>query len=83
MPSDPTKPLLRLQPKPNGDRRLGRPNPSKPEAFPFGEQTQKFGPKFKRLADVLARDPTGLELTRDPLALAPESLLVFEVRGSI
>ncbi|CCW18785.1 hypothetical protein EBBID32_31400 [Sphingobium indicum BiD32] len=32
---------------------------------------------------MLARDPTGLELRADPTALAPERLLVFEVRGSI
>jgi hypothetical protein len=83
MPSDPTKPLLHLQPKPNGARRLGRPNPSRPEAFLHGDQKQKFGPKFQRLADILSRDPAGLELTRDPTALAPESLLVFEVRGSV
>lgn len=32
---------------------------------------------------MLARDPAGLELRHDPSALAPERLLVFEVRGSI
>lgn len=32
---------------------------------------------------MLARDPAGLELRHDPTALAPERLLVFEVRGSI
>ncbi|WP_218578277.1 S8 family serine peptidase [Vineibacter terrae] len=35
------------------------------------------------MAEVLARDPTGLELRADPAALAPERLLVFEVRGAI
>jgi hypothetical protein len=35
------------------------------------------------LAEVLARDPAALELRADPSALAPERLLVFEVRGSI
>lgn len=44
---------------------------------------QRFGPRFRRLAEVLNRDPAGLELTGDPSALAPERLLVFEVRGSI
>lgn len=44
---------------------------------------QRFGPEFLRLENVLKRDPAGLELTRDPSALAPERLLVFEVRGSI
>ncbi len=32
---------------------------------------------------MLARDPAALELRADPTALAPERLLVFEVRGSI
>jgi len=54
-----------------------------PEAFPVARQQERFGPKFRRLADVLARDPAGLELTTDPTALAPESLLVFEVGGTI
>jgi Subtilase family len=35
------------------------------------------------LAELLARDPTALEVRADPAALAPERLLVFEVRGSI
>jgi hypothetical protein len=38
---------------------------------------------LERLAEVLAHDPTGLELRGDPATLAPERLLVFEVRGSI
>lgn len=42
-----------------------------------------IGPKFDRLAQVLDRDPAGLELRADPTALAPERLLVFEVRGDI
>lgn len=32
---------------------------------------------------MLARDPTAMELRADPAALAPERLLVFEVKGSI
>lgn len=32
---------------------------------------------------MLARDPDGLELRADPTALAPERLLVFEVRGPV
>jgi hypothetical protein len=32
---------------------------------------------------VLQRDPAGLELRADPAALAPERLLVFEVKGAI
>lgn len=55
----------------------------RPEAFPEARQTAAFSPAFQRLADVLARDPAGLELQADPAALAPERLLVFEVRGAI
>lgn len=83
MPSDPTKPLLRLTPKANGDRQKGRKKfLPPPEAFPRADQLRKLGPKFARLAEVMAR-PGALELTSDPTALAPERLLVFEVRGSI
>ncbi|MBF0394384.1 MAG: S8 family peptidase [Alphaproteobacteria bacterium] len=32
---------------------------------------------------MLNRDPTGMELRADPTALAPERLLVFELRGSV
>lgn len=55
----------------------------KPDGFPQARQTGQFSPKFNRLAEVLNRDPAGLELRADPAALAPERLLVFEVRGSI
>jgi hypothetical protein len=84
MASDPNRPLLRLTPQDQRDRPVGAPRPiPKPEAFPQGRQTGAFSPKFARLAEVLRRDPTGLELRADPTALAPERLLVFEVRGSI
>lgn len=67
-----------------GERRLGRPNPQRrPDAFASERQRGHFGPIFRRLADVLGRDPTGLELRADPVGLAPERLLVFEVRGEI
>ncbi|ARO88915.1 hypothetical protein EBAPG3_014690 [Nitrosospira lacus] len=42
-----------------------------------------FGPKFDRLASILERDQSGIELRSDPTALAPERMLVFEVRGSV
>lgn len=47
------------------------------------DQNQRFGPQFRRLTEVLQRDPTGLALRADPSALAPERLLVFEVKGSV
>jgi hypothetical protein len=84
MASDPTKPLLRLTPQPQLDRPVGRPRSApRPEAFPQARQTAAFSPKFDRLQQVLQRDPSGLELRADPTALAPERLLVFEVRGTI
>jgi len=84
MASDPTKPLLRLTPQPQLDRPSGRPRPvPKPEAFPQARQIGAFSPKFDRLQQVLQRDPSGLELRADPTALAPERLLVFEVRGAV
>ena len=84
MPSDPTKPLLRLTPQADQPRAKGRPAfvPS-PDAFPRDRQAGAFGPKFTRLAEVLARGANALELRADPTGLAPERLLVFEVRGSI
>lgn len=84
MPSDPTKPLLRLTPQPDQPRLLGRPAyVPPPDSFPRDRQTGTFGPKFTRLAEVLARGANALELRADPSGLAPERLLVFEVRGSI
>src|SRR4026207_468593 len=84
MASDPTKPLLRLTPHAEQERPVGRQRVvPRPNPFPPGRQTQAFSPKFDRLAEVLRRDPTGLELRADPATLAPERLLVFEVRGTI
>lgn len=84
MPSDPTKPLLRLTPQADRQKAFGTGrNVPKPDSFPMGRQVKRIGPKFTRLADVLARGGSALELRADPTALAPERLLVFEVRGSI
>ena len=84
MPSDPTKPLLRLTPQAEQPRQLGRSAyvPA-PDSFPRARQADTFGPRFTRLAEVLARGANALELRADPAGLAPERLLVFEVRGSI
>ncbi|WP_292939790.1 S8 family peptidase [Novosphingobium sp. 32-60-15] len=84
MPSDPTKPLLRLTPDQPRQRPAGPQKfPRAPESFPQDRQQATFAPKFDRLAQALARDASGLELRADPAALAPERLLVFEVRGSV
>ncbi len=84
MPSDPNKPLLRLtpqadQPRPTGTARVV----PRPEPFDTARQRATIGPKFTRLAEVLGRGGDPLELRADPTALAPERLLVFEVRGAI
>ena len=48
-----------------------------------GRQTQRLGPKFDRLRQVLP-DPAGLaELRDDPSAIVPERALVFEVTGTL
>src|SRR5690606_35182790 len=84
MPSDPNKPLLRLTPQGEQVRPVGGLR-SVPRPKPFSQDRQRrlFAPKFRRLQEVLAHDRSGLELRNDPAALAPERLLVFEVRGSI
>lgn len=48
-----------------------------------GRQTQRLGPKFDRLKQVLP-DPGRLaELRDDPSAIVPERALVFEVTGTL
>lgn len=84
MPSDLTKPLLRLTPRADQPRPIGEPRPiPRPTPFPRGRQTAAFGPKFTRLAEVLNRGGGALELRADAAGLAPERLIVFEVRGSV
>lgn len=55
----------------------------KPAKYTIAGQNAAFGPRFRRLEETLSRDPSGLTLQADPSALAPERLLVFEVRGEI
>lgn len=84
MAQEPSRPLLRLKPQEQQERPVGNPRSIPgPEPFPQARQSANFTPKFDRLAEVLQRDPAGLELRSDPTALAPERLLVFEVRGAI
>jgi Subtilase family len=84
MAIDPTKPLLRLQASDPKNRTPGSPrNPARPQQFSVAAQNASFGPRFRRLETALNRDPTGLTLQSDPAALAPERLLVFELRGAI
>jgi hypothetical protein len=84
MTADPNKPLLRVEPEPPDKRPKGKPKRvPKPERYTAQRQTERYGTKFDRLAEVLARDPGGLSLRADPTALAPERLLVFELRGAV
>lgn len=84
MPSDPNKPLLRLPVPADQPRAIGRAMMTpRPDPFPRNRQTDAFGPAFSRLAAVLARGDNALELRADSAGLAPERLLVFEVRDSI
>ncbi len=83
MPSDPTKPLLQLTLNAEQERPIGRPAViPPPDPFPR-ERQNGFTPQFDRLARVLENDVSGMELRADPIALAPERLLVFEVRGAV
>src|SRR6267378_7209111 len=84
MTVDPNKPLLRLTVSDPSARIKGAPrNVPKPPFYSRAGQAANFGPRFRQLGAALDRDLTGLELKRDPAALAPERLLVFELRGSI
>lgn len=83
MPHDPTKPLLRLNaPKPTPRRPSGG-GGAEPRRLDRDTQTQKYGPVFQNLQNVLASPDPSLQLRADPNSLAPERLLVFEVTGSV
>jgi hypothetical protein len=77
------RPLLAL-PRPN--KLVPRPGKPPRESVPgisAGRQTQRLGPKFGRLSQVLP-DPARLaELRDDPSAIVPERALVFEVTGTL
>src|ERR1700752_101640 len=79
MPIDPNRPLLQL-PSGASRRRTARGNrPHFPAAYPLARQASRIGPKLQRLRDALNRgDIVGLR--NDPTALAPESLIVFELK---
>ena len=84
MTSDLSKPLLRILANRPIPRPIGSPrNPPSPPTFSANVQQAKFGAKFTRLAEVMGRDDSGLELKADPTSLAPERLIVFELNGSV
>lgn len=61
----------------------------KPPRIPFPKEANqagqrgRLGPKFQRLQDVADRQGDPLSLRDDPSALAPETLLVFELTGQL
>lgn len=77
-------PLLRLK---TGRAQRRQPGNSQfvppPESFGRSRQVERIGPKFEQLASLMDASSRGLEVRADPTALAPERLLVFEVRGAI
>lgn len=67
-----------------GERAKGAPsNIPPPPPAKTDEKEQRLGPKFTRLREVLARDEGALELRADPTALAPETIIVFELTGAL
>src|SRR6202035_298650 len=84
MPSDPTKPLLKIDDPARGDRqRSSQRKIPPPPAISVSSRDNRVGPKFGRLARALSRGVEPLTLREDPTALAPETLLVFELSGSL
>jgi hypothetical protein len=78
------RPLLSL-PNPTRDTPRGRPAVIVETVRPAGagRQSQRLGPKFERLSQVLP-DPKKLaELRNDPTAIAPERALVFEIASEV
>lgn len=76
-------PLLPV-PKPGPDR---RPNGSRGESRiqtpSRARQRERLGPTFQRLQDVFDQNRDPVVLREDPLGIAPERALIFEVAGSI
>lgn len=78
------RPLLSL-PNPTRDTPRGRRAFIEEKVRPAGagRQSQRLGPKFERLSQVLP-DPQQLaELRNDPTAIAPERALVFEIASEV
>lgn len=79
----PERPLLPLQ-APDSmtppTRRGGPPNIRRPT---HQRQVERIGPALNRLAAVVNRPNAGMVLREDPVGLAPERVVVFEVAGEI
>lgn len=76
--------MLKLNDPLPGTREPGRADRrGPPPSFSKERQLRHLGPKFERLANFNERVVDPLQIRRDPDALAPESLLVFEFSGSV
>lgn len=76
-------PLLPI-PNPARDKRpKGGGGGGKVQTPSRARQLDRLGPTFQRLRDVFDRNGDPLTLCEDPLGIAPERALVFEVAGSI
>ncbi len=76
-------PLLPV-PKPGFDKRpKGGGGGGKLQTPSRARQRDRLGPTFQRLRDVFDRNGDPLSLREDPIGIAPERALVFEVAGSI
>lgn len=77
-------PFLPLSPPRVGSCPKGQGRPiSGPRHPSRRRQGERFGPVFQRLANVLDSDQDPLTLRNDPMGLAPERALVFEIAGSL
>jgi hypothetical protein len=81
MPIDLNRPLLQLPSGVSRRRTVKGNRPHFPTGYPVSRQESRIGPKLQRLRTALDA-PAGeaVALRNDPTALAPECLLVFELR---
>lgn len=71
-------------PKPGHDRRpRGSGGGGSIQTPSRARQRERLGPTFQRLQDVFDQDRDPVTLREDPLGIAPERALVFELAGSI
>ena len=83
------RPLLRIPEATRNEREKRAPVPVDPNAKiakpGFGKQSQRLGPRFDRLRNVIALPAAqaAMTLRGDPDGIAPERALVFEVAGSL
>lgn len=78
------RPILRLPNPKSAERLTGNQNlrPRNQGTDP-GSQSERFGPTFERLTNVLAGDNATLTLSSEPFEIAPERTLVFITGNSV